>query len=57
MEVVVAPLLHNNDPEKPDAVRVEVLLQLSITLTVGAAGADFGAATPEPLALVQPLSV
>ena len=57
MEEVVAPVLQSNEPLKPDAVSVEVLLQLSTTLTTGAAGADFGAATPEPAALVHPLSV
>ena len=57
MEEVVAPVLHNSDPLKPVAVRVEVLLQLSTTLTTVAAGEDPGAATPLALALVHPLSV
>ncbi len=57
MEEVVAPLLQSSEPVNPDAVSVEVLLQLSTTLTTGAAGADFGAATPLPLALVHPFSV
>ena len=57
MEEVVAPLLQSSEPLNPEAVSVEVLLQLSTTLTTGADGADFGAATPEPAALVHPLSV
>ena len=36
---------------------VAVQLDGWVTLTTGAAGADFGAATPEPAALVHPLSV
>ncbi len=49
---VVAPLLHRIEPVIPDAVRVDDP-QLSATLTTGAAGVAFGAATPEPAALVQ----
>jgi hypothetical protein len=37
MDGVVAPLLHNNDPVNPEAVKTE-LPQLLATATVGAAG-------------------
>ena len=40
MDVVVAPLLHNNVPEVPVAVKNE-LPQLFVTFTVGAAGIEF----------------
>lgn len=53
---MVAPLLHNNVPLKLDAVKTE-LVQLSVTVTVGATGIAFGAAVPVPGALVQPLTV
>ena len=54
---VVAPLLHANDPVKPEAVRTE-LPQLLATVTVGAAMVVFtGAATPLPAGLVHPLTV
>ncbi len=56
IEVVVALLLHNNDPENAPAVSVE-LPQLLITVTVGAAGIAFGAATPLRVKLVQPFTV
>ncbi len=56
MDEVVAPLLHSNVPVKLDAVKTE-LLQLSVTLTVGAAGIILGAAVPLPGALVQPPTV
>ena len=56
MDDVVAPLLHNNDPVKPEAVNTE-LPQLLITATVGAAGIDFGAAIPLPGELVHPFNV
>ena len=49
-------MLHNNDP---DAVvdSVDVPLQLFTTVTTGASGVVFGAAMPEPAALVQPFTV
>ena len=49
------PLLHNN---VPDAVVESVELpQLSATVTDGADGINFGAATPLPAALVQPFTM
>ena len=55
IEEVVAPVLHNKLPvavvdnfEEP---------QLFSTVTTGADGMAFGAAMPEPAALVQPLTV
>jgi hypothetical protein len=55
MEAVWAPVLHNKDPvavvDKTDEP------QLFTTVTTGFAGAAFGAATPAPAALVQPLMV
>ena len=55
MEAVVAPLLHNKVPvavvDKTDVP------QLLTTVTTGAVGIAFGAATPEPAALIQPLTV
>ncbi len=52
----VDPVLHNRLP--PDVVdRVDVPLQLSATFTTGVAGAEPGAAMPEPAALVQPFRV
>ena len=56
IEVVVAVLLHNNDPVKFEAVTTE-LPQLSATVTVGGAGIVFGAAIPFPEGLVQPFPV
>ena len=53
INVVVAPLLHNNDPVNPEAVNTE-LPQLLATDTEGADGIGFGAATPVPAALVHP---
>lgn len=53
---VVAPLLHNNDPLKFEAVKTE-FVQLSVTVTVGATGIAFGAAVAPPAALEQPLTV
>lgn len=53
---VVAPLFHNNDPVKPDAVNTE-LPQLLTTATDGVAGLASGAAIPVPLALVHPFDV
>ena len=56
MEGDVAPLLHNNDPLKLEAVSTE-FVQLSITVTTGAAGMGLGAAMPLAAGLVQPFSV
>jgi phage tail protein X len=55
--VEVAPLLHNNEPVKPEAVNSE-LPQLSVTVILGVGTAEFiGAATPLPVILVQPVIV
>ena len=56
MDNVVAPLLHNNDPVKFEAVKTE-LPQLFTTLTVGADGVASGADIPLPVALVHPATV
>ena len=57
MDVPVAPLLHNNEPVKSEAVRTE-LPQLSIAVTVGVATTEFiGFANPLPAALVHPFTV
>ena len=56
MDVVVAPLLHNNKPVTLVAVNTE-LPQLLTTLTVGVAGIAFGADTPVPAALIHPFAV
>ena len=56
MELVEAPVLHKSDPAV-FVERVEVPLQLSATVTIGVAGIDFGAAMPDPGALLQPLMV
>jgi uncharacterized protein YqjF (DUF2071 family) len=53
IDVVVAPLLHNNEPVNDPAVNTE-LPQLLTTDTVGADGVVFGAAVPLPAALVHP---
>ena len=53
----VAPLLHNREPVKFEAVSNE-LPQLSVTVTVGVATAGFtGAAVPLASALVHPFTV
>ena len=57
MDVVVAPLLHNNEPVKPVAVKSELPSQLFTTLTPGAAGVVLGADVPEPAKLTQPSTV
>jgi hypothetical protein len=49
-------VLHNNVPVA-DVESVEVPLQLLVTFTVGANGVVFGAAVPDPAALVQPSTV
>ena len=57
IDAVVAPVLHNKEPVKPEAVNTE-LPQLLTTFTVGAATEGFaGAAVPLPGALVHPLTV
>ncbi len=56
MELVVAPLLHNNGPVKLVAVKTE-LPQLFSTITTGAGGIVMGAEVPLPVALVHPLTV
>ena len=56
IEVLLAPLLHNNDPVKLPAVNTE-LPQLLTTDTVGADGITFGAETPLPVALIHPFTV
>ena len=54
---VVAPLFHNNDPVKPEAVNTE-LMQLLVTLTEGAATEELsGAAVPLPAPLMHPFTV
>ncbi len=53
---VVAPLLHNKLPLKLEAVKTE-LVQLSVTVTVGAGGIGFGAAMPLASGLVHPFTV
>ncbi len=56
IDVVVAPLLHNNDPVKFEAVKTE-LPQLFTTPTVGADGGVTGADVPLPAPLVHPETV
>ena len=57
IDVVVAPLLHSNEPVNEPAVSTE-LLQLLTTDTVGAVTLEFtGAAMPLPEGLVHPLTV
>jgi putative N-acetylmannosamine-6-phosphate epimerase len=55
IDEVVSFVLHNR---LPVAVvdKVDVPLQLSTTVTIGVEGVVFGAATPEPAALVQPFA-
>jgi hypothetical protein len=55
IDEVVAPLLHNKDPEAV-VVKVELPQELT-TVMVGFAGRAFGAATPLATGLIQPLSV
>ena len=56
IDVEVPPLLHNKLPEA-DVDNVDVPLQLFTTFTEGAVGVVFGAAVPDPTALVQPSTV
>ena len=53
---MVAPLLHNKEPVKEPAVNME-LPQLFTTVTTGADGIAFGAATPLPEGPVHPFTV
>ena len=53
---MVAPLLHNKEPVKDVAVNIE-LPQVFTTVTTGADGIAFGAATPLPEGLVHPFTV
>jgi hypothetical protein len=55
IEAVVAPVLHNIVP--PVGIDKVELPQLLTTVTTGVAVIAFGAAVPEPAALVHPLSV
>jgi hypothetical protein len=57
IDVVVAPVLHNNEPVKAEAESVDVPLQLLTTDTVGAVGTVLGEAVPEPFELTQPFTV
>jgi hypothetical protein len=57
IELVVAPLLHNNEPVNDSAVNIE-LTQLSTTVTAGGSTtALIGAAVPLPSALIHPLTI
>ena len=57
IDEVVAPLFHNREPVKSEAVSNE-LPQLSVIVTVGVATAEFiGAAVPLASALVHPFTV
>ena len=56
IDVAVPPVLHNNVPNA-DVDNVEVPSQLFTTFTEGAVGVVFGAAVPDPEALVQPSTV
>ena len=56
IDAAVDPLLHNNVPEKADAVNTE-LPQLLATVIVGATGVAFGAAVALRVALVHPFNV
>ncbi len=51
----VAPLLHNREPVKSEAVKT-VLSHSLTTLTVGTAGISFGTAMPLPAKLLQPFT-
>ena len=48
MLAVAAPLLHNNVPVKPVAVRSELPSQLFTTVTEGVPGVAFIVTVPEP---------
>jgi hypothetical protein len=55
IELVVAPVLQNIVP--PAGIDRVELPQLFTTVIAGATGMFFGAATPEPAALVHPFKV
>ena len=55
MDGVIAPLLHNKVPVKPEAVNTE-LSQLFTTAIDGAVGIAFGAAVSLPAGLVHPFT-
>ena len=55
MDEVVSPVLHNKVPAA-SVDRVE-LPQSLVTITSGAEGTVFGAATPDPGELIQPSTV
>lgn len=55
IDVVVSPVLHNNDPVGFETVNKE-FSQLLTTTTTGAAGIAFGAAIPLPGELLQPFT-
>jgi hypothetical protein len=55
IEAVLAPLLHKIVP--PTGIDKVELPQLFTTVTAGVAVITFGAAIPEPWALVHPLTV
>lgn len=52
IDELVSPVFHNRDPVA--VVDNVELPQLSTTVTTGAGSITFGAAIPEPAALVQP---
>lgn len=57
IEAEVAPLLHNSEPVKFDAVNNE-LPQLSVNVTIGVSTMEFiGAAIAAAAVLVQPFTV
>jgi hypothetical protein len=56
MELVVSPVLHDNDPVNPVAVNTE-LPQLLLTVMPGIDGIGLGAAVPLPAGLLQPSTV
>ena len=55
-EVVAPPMLQSKVPVA-EVYNKEVMLQLSISFTTGAAGVAPGAAMPVPTALIHPLTV
>ena len=56
IDAVAAPVLHNKEPVKPEAVNTE-LPQLLTSATAGADGIAFGTAVPLPAALIHPFTV
>ena len=55
IDVVIAPVFHNNEPIKLFAVNTE-LPQLFATVTIGADGIFLGADEPLPVKLVHPFT-